>query len=623
MELQASSTGIEAFIQFRKHTQLKNYITVLFLKLSLSAADCKEMFKTKFLEKFLKSINLLDVDRKKKVYKIIGFSSLLGIVEFLSILSVLPFMSYILGTQIKGLEYIEKLNVFNIDVGIFISSLFIIFTLASSIGKLILLRFNGHNYFQIHKELNLKYFRNFINQPYEDYIKKSQADSYSDLTKVDVVAGVIQNQIEAVTGIIVGLIVFIGLFITNPQVITLLAIYFLIFYILISKYSKPIFSTISKLVNKNLTLKLVELRNASGGFRNILLNNHTQFFTDKFEEVEKDLRGAQTTAFILGSSPKIIIEAMTFILLAAIVIYMNVQGVSVVEHLPVIGTLMIATIKLLPIVQSVFKSWVIVLANEHVINEIVFQIGYKVDKESSTDQVLFNKTLKVKNLTYNYPIQRGFSLEIDNFECRKGEKIGIVGTTGSGKSTFMDILVGLLKPTKGNVLVDDVVITDKNIKSWQSKISYVSQTLYLANTSIRENIAFGISPNQIDDERIKNSAEIAHIDEFIASCPEGYETLCGDDGISLSGGQKQRIGLARAIYQSAEILVLDEATSSLDIETEKTIMETVYSLKEDITILIIAHRLTTLSGCSKIYEIDKGKIINSGSFNDVVKNIAI
>jgi ATP-binding cassette subfamily B protein len=241
-------------------------------------------------------------------------------------------------------------------------------------------------------------------------------------------------------------------------------------------------------------------------------------------------------------------------------------------------------------------------------------------RDNNEEIIKFSSSISLHNLTFRYSENTQLVLDNINIIIDKGLKIGIIGSTGSGKSTLLDVVMGLLLPTGGNIKIDETIVTNKNYRSWQSKIAHVPQMIFLSDSTISENIAFGVPYNLIDFERVKKCAEMAKLDETISNWAQKYNTSVGERGVKLSGGQRQRIGIARALYKNSEIIIFDEATSALDNDTEKAVMNSIEELSSDLTIIIVAHRLTTLKLCDIIYELKNGKIHRSGSYNDIINN---
>jgi ATP-binding cassette subfamily B protein len=236
---------------------------------------------------------------------------------------------------------------------------------------------------------------------------------------------------------------------------------------------------------------------------------------------------------------------------------------------------------------------------------------------SNTDIALFEKEINLANVYFKYQDKNNFVLEAINLKINKGSRIGIIGKTGSGKSTLIDLIMGLLHPSNGSIEIDGVTLDSKNLRGWQKQIAHVPQFIYLADVSIKENIAFGVQDDVIDFEKVKTCAQKAQLNELIESLPDNYDTKVGEKGVQLSGGQRQRIGIARALYKNAKIIIFDEATSALDDHTEKAIIKTINDLDPDLTILMIAHRVTTLKNCCTIIEVKDKSISGEFSYQDL------
>tara|TARA_B110000495_G_C22928006_1_gene542393 strand:+ start:18 stop:767 length:750 start_codon:yes stop_codon:yes gene_type:complete len=243
------------------------------------------------------------------------------------------------------------------------------------------------------------------------------------------------------------------------------------------------------------------------------------------------------------------------------------------------------------------------------------------DQRKLSNNLSFHKYIEFKNVSFKYVEDGPTILNNVNFKINKGSRVGFIGSTGSGKSTLVDIVMGLLTPNDGVVFIDDIRLSENNINCWQSKLCHVPQSIFLTDNTISENIAFGIEKELIDHERVKDAAMQAQISDFINNSLDGYDTIVGERGVKLSGGQRQRIAIARALYKDADVLVFDEATSALDISTEKLVMDSITTLDKKLTIIIIAHRITTLQNCDKIIEIENGEISYQGIYDNIPRQI--
>lgn len=317
----------------------------------------------------------------------------------------------------------------------------------------------------------------------------------------------------------------------------------------------------------------------------------------------------------LNLVPRSYLELLAVIGLAGLIILMVLQGRSLELLIPTIGIFMVAAFRMIPSVNRIMSSMQIIRFSKPAIDmlyEEFTMINTSTNSQVANDlcKMPFNESIEIRDLTFRYSGADKNSIENVTLAIKKGESIGLVGPSGSGKSTMIDLVLGLLTPVSGTITIDGQNIQD-NLRGWQNQIGYVPQSIYLTDNTLRRNVAFGISNEKIDNEAVARVIKAAQLDEFVQSLPEGLETFVGERGVRLSGGQRQRIGIARALYHDPEVLVLDEATSALDSVTETGVMQAVSALKGSKTLILIAHRLTTLENCDRIYTLKHGKIINN------------
>jgi ATP-binding cassette subfamily B protein len=301
---------------------------------------------------------------------------------------------------------------------------------------------------------------------------------------------------------------------------------------------------------------------------------------------------------------------------------MTQQEGGVTTVIPVLGALALGAQRLLPTLQQMFSSYSTIKGSKSSFKDVVDLLDQPLPEYANQPlptPILFKKEIKLINFNFRYTEDTPWILKNINLSLIKGERIGFMGVTGSGKSTLLDVIMGLLSSTDGQFIIDDQPINDKNIRAWQAHIAHVPQNIYLSDSTIEENIAFGIPKEQIIHQRVERAAQQAQISELIEGWKDGYQTFVGEQGVRLSGGQRQRIGIARALYKQADVLIFDEATSALDIETEQAVMEAIDDLERELTILIIAHRLTTLKGCDKIIKLDKNNVIHIVDYKEIIK----
>jgi len=290
------------------------------------------------------------------------------------------------------------------------------------------------------------------------------------------------------------------------------------------------------------------------------------------------------------------------------------------QTVPILGVLALGAQRLVPIMEQMYSSWAGIRGTHASLNGALELLDQPLPEHlhHPSKDITFDHQIQFTNLSFRYSKETPWVFQNLSFVIKKGESIGIIGETGCGKSTLLDLIMGLLYPSEGSLVIDDCVIDEFTRRAWQKHIAHVPQAIYLADTSIAENIAFGEPKEIINIERVKAAANKAQIHDTIENLPQGYSALVGERGVRLSGGQRQRIGIARALYKEADVIVFDEATSALDNETEESLMQTIESLQGNITILMIAHRLTTLRKCDRILELQKGGILQSKRYEDVI-----
>ncbi len=346
-----------------------------------------------------------------------------------------------------------------------------------------------------------------------------------------------------------------------------------------------------------------------GGIREVIVDGSQEVFSITHAQIVSNMQHAVMQNRFLAGMPKPFLE-MAAVILVTLQAYFLQTGTSGPQYfLPILGAFALGAQRLLPSMQQIYFAWSNITGYQAILHDVVTALYQRVDSpEKPALPLVFTQSIALHNVRCRYPGSQHDVLQDINLHIPKGSTTGFIGTTGSGKSTLLDVVMGLLSPTQGQFVVDNVAIDSTNIRAWQKNIAHVSQNIFLSDTSIEENIAFGVPRDQIDAEQVQRSAQQAQIHSFIETLPFGYQTQVGERGVRLSGGQRQRIGIARALYKQAPVLVLDEATSALDEETEKAVMESINALG-DITILIIAHRLSTLERCDRIVKLIDGQVV--------------
>ena len=396
----------------------------------------------------------------------------------------------------------------------------------------------------------------------------------------------------------------------------------LIYIFNIKIFSKVLINNSQRIAKENI--KVVKLlQEGLGGIRDILLSGTQEFYCKLYSKSDIPLRRAQGTNIFLGQSPRFVVEALAMVLLAFFAYFLALQSGGINQSLPIIGVLVLGAQRILPLIQQAYYSWSSIQSTRASVADTLNFLDQSMPeyaKQLEIKSLPFQKQIELKQISFRYDSNSPWVLKDINITIEKGSQVGFVGSTGSGKSTLIDIVMGLLQPEKGCLAVDAQVVTLDNFRSWQNHIAHVPQSIFLADTSIEENIAFGIPKDQIDFRRVKLSAKKAQIAEFIETLPKKYQTNVGERGVKLSGGQRQRIGIARALYKQADVLIFDEATSALDDGTEREVMQAINNLSDELTIIMIAHRRTTLKNCTQIVELNDGCIRLIGNYQDIVSD---
>ena len=425
--------------------------------------------------------------------------------------------------------------------------------------------------------------------------------------------------------VVLSLLMSLSIFFYDPKValigLSIFAIsYFFLFKVVRNRLNKNGIA-ISEVNEERFRL----MNEGFGGIKDLLLLGRDSDFINRFNKSGKTLAYSQGTNAALAQAPRYFVELLAFGSMIVLILYLIAShNGNLGMILPILSVYAIGIIKLLPAFQQIYSSMAIIKANIPAFESIKQDLYDSLHKESKSQKFERNcftpkKNISLENITFTYPNKEEPALNELDMSISANNVIGIVGPSGSGKSTLIDILLGLIYPQKGHLKIDNEIINMKNRRSWQNTIGFVAQSIFLSEGTIAENVAFGLPSNQIDLDQVNHALEIAHLSEFVKSLKNGINTKVGERGVQLSGGQRQRIGIARALYNNAQVLVLDEATSSLDGITEKMIMEAIDAFSGKKTIILVAHRLKTVQKCDQIFFIDKGKVIDQGTYQELIK----
>ena len=473
-------------------------------------------------------------------------------------------------------------------------------------------------------DLSIDVYRRTLYQPYSVHLARNSSEVISGITnKVNVVVyGVILPLLTFAGSTVLLVAIMLTLIAINPMVASVSVVGFGVSYGLITWASRRRLHRNSKRVAYEQTQVVKALQEGLGGIREVLLDGTQSVYCDIYRQADYPLRRAQGSNIIIGGNPRPIMEALGLVLIATLAYFSSRQVGGISTALPVLGALALGAQRLLPALQNLYSAWVGIAGGQASLADTIALLDQPLPEELLQPvpaPMLFHKDIQFRDVRFRYNNDNLLVLDGLNLTIPVGARVGFVGSTGSGKSTALDLLMGLLTPTEGEIQVDGQPIRGNHLRAWQRNIAHVPQSIHLSDATLAENIAFGVRRDAIDLVRVEQVARQAQIADFIESSPGGYQAYVGERGVRLSGGERQRIGIARALYKQASVLVLDEATSALDNVTEQSVMDSIEGLNSDLTILFIAHRLSTVRRCDIIVELEHGRVVAQGTYEHLLE----
>lgn len=537
-----------------------------------------------------------------------------AIAEMASLGAIIPFIAALSETDINS-SFFTRFGIQNLaldedkSIVIIVCIVFISLILLSISVRLALAYFSNKIAYGIGADLGVRVFNSIIRRPYRWHIENNSSASIGGITKVYlVVSGYIQPILNIITSSVIFICLTSLLFYIEPVAtgfgLMLCGILYALIAVVVKNLLRRNGSTIAQVNDQ----RIKELQEALGGIRDLILDSCQEIYTAKFHSLDHRMRMAQASNDFLMTSPRILIEAIFFIGLSIFVFY-GARGGGIQEILPSLAALGMGVQRLMPLTQSIYAGWNSIVANERSVRDVFELLDFNPPEVTPYD-IRFSNEMLLENASFWYTDDSS-KVALNNVSIRiaKGNIVGIIGATGSGKSTLVDVLMGLIPLRSGIFKVDQIELNDESkLKSWGSLISHVPQSIYLADCSIAENIAFGVPIDAIDWGKLRLAAKSAEALEFIELLPDGFMSLIGEKGARLSGGQRQRIGLARALYRNSKVLILDEATSALDSFTESKVIENIVGNFKDLTIIMVAHRFSTLRHTDFVVKIEDGLV---------------
>ena len=574
---------------------------------------------------------LMERRRRYQFLILLTLMILTSMFEVISIGAVIPFLGVLIEPsnifELPAAQpFIQFLGVDQPTQIIFpISALFAIAVLMSGAMRVLLLWASVKFSFILGVDLSVGIFTQVINQPYIAHTKQNSSDIISAISiKIaQVINGVVLSVLNIISSFIIVTAIITILIIINPSASLIAILFFSALYVFFYLYVKQKLKVNSLNITHASNSLMKILQEALGGIRDIIINGNQQFYRSIFWRADLIFRKSLGNTLFLTNSPRYFMETFGILLIVLLAYMLSTQGEkSFADGIPVLGALALGAQRLLPVMQVLYNSWGNVKGTHFVLAEVLGFLNLNDTKTMNVinDDCTFEKNIRLKDVSFGYDENSLPAINKINIDIKKGDCIGVIGKTGSGKSTLIDIMMGLIDPTDGTLEVDENVITSSNRRAWQSRIAHVPQNIYLSDSTLEENIAFGIPVEEIDSSLVRRAAISANIDSVVNEWPLKYKTILGERGIRLSGGQRQRIGIARALYKQADVLFLDEATSSVDSTTESSIMKAIEKLGNDVTLIIIAHRITTLKNCSRILELTNEGKIDEKVYSDITES---
>tara|TARA_Y100000741_G_scaffold365117_1_gene359258 strand:- start:780 stop:2558 length:1779 start_codon:yes stop_codon:yes gene_type:complete len=473
-------------------------------------------------------------------------------------------------------------------------------------------------------DLSIEVYERTLYQPFSVHLERSSSEIISGITqKVTAATGVLLAVTAVITSSLLFTSIMTTMLIVDPAVTIIAGLTFGAAYLVVVFFTSSRFELNSRSIATQQTQVVKALQEGLGAIRDVILDATQLVYTNIYRKAILFLMKANGENRFMNQAPRYAMESLGMVLIAIFVLALTNRPGGITSALPLLGMLALGAQRLLPLMQQIYGNWSVVAGSHAALNDVVNLLNQPFPSNHYKEEskpINIENSFSLQNIQFRYNDDTPWVLDNISLEIKKGSRIGLIGATGSGKSTTLDLIMGLLEPSKGSLVVDNRIIDDSLIRSWRRTVAHVPQSIFLADSSIAENIAFGVLPDQIDMDRVKKAASKAMISDFIESRKYNYNEIVGERGVRLSGGQRQRIGIARALYKKANIIIFDEATSALDNETEEIVMETIRNLGNDLTLIIVAHRLTTLKDCTKIIELQNGKISRTGSFQDIIQD---
>tara|TARA_B100001093_G_scaffold419507_2_gene411091 strand:- start:3497 stop:5311 length:1815 start_codon:yes stop_codon:yes gene_type:complete len=578
-----------------------------------------------------KILYLLSAQEIKRAILLLLMIIIMAFLEMMGIASVMPFMSVVSNPDIietnvnlnKIFRLSNKFGIQDEEQFVFVLGVFVFLFLVISLSFKALTTYAQTRFVQMRQHtISKKVLENFLRQPYSWFLNRNSADlEKSILSEVGTIVGRgLKSLFELISRVIVSIAIIVLLFLVDAKIALIVGVTTGGFFGLIYFFTNNYLYRIGKERFKNNKLRFMSLSETFGATKEIKVGGLEKTFIDRFSIASEIFARKSAYVGILSQLPRYFLEMIAFGGVILMILYLMIDRGGINSALPVLSVYVFAGYRLMPSFQQIYASFNQLTFVSPSLNSLYKDLKDLEEPNIKKDgnKIIINKSICLKNIYYNYPNSSDSTLRNVNINIPAKTTIGLMGSTGSGKTTTVDIILGLLEAQKGTLEVDGQIISKKNSRVWQNSIGYVPQHIYLADDSVAANIAFGTISKDINYDSVEKASKIANLHDFVTNeLPNKYQTKVGERGIRLSGGQRQRIGIARALYHNPSVIILDEATSALDNDTEKLVMNAIEKLGQDKTIILIAHRLSTLKNCDKIFLMEKGEMKREMTYKEL------
>ncbi len=584
------------------------------------------------METLKKILYILTPGERKHAGLVVIMISIMALLDMIGVASILPFMAVVTNPdiiqtntilneafQISNRFGVENNRQFLFALGICVFLLLVISLTFKALTSYVQLRFVQMRNYSIAKRV----IQSYLQQPYSWFLNRNSAElGTTILLEVGrIVGGGLNPLMELISRSMIAVALITLLFLTDFKLamivgFTISGAYGLIFY-----FTKSYLNRLGKESLKNNQLRFTAVSEAFGAAKEVKVAGLEQNYIERFSNPAQIFARHQATVSVLAQIPRYFLEIIAFGGVMLMMLYLIKKTGSFNNSIPIISLYVFAGYRLMPAIQQIYTSVNSISYIGPSLNSLYDDLKTlkQIDEQQDEKNISLNKSIILNNVHYDYPNASRTALKNINIDIPAQSTIGIVGPTGSGKTTIVDVILGLLEPQKGKLEVDEQIITKNNCRIWQRLIGYVPQDIYLADDTISANIAFGKKLKDINYDAVEKASKIANLHDFVSNeLPEKYQSIIGERGIRLSGGQRQRIGIARALYHNPQLIILDEATSALDNDTEKAVMDAIDNIGKNKTIIIIAHRLSTVKKCDKVYLLEKGELKKQGKFEELI-----